>query len=151
MILSGLQGCGLRVLLALGEDACDLTLPLVSREWRNGSNSTYNCTPKVSYPARGAPEAFYLEVGQLTRLVCNRIPLDFRVAGWFHCNWSSLQSVLPHDLAPSAKKTYITCPYACELVCFCTPSTPHIIHTSLACFGLRLVRNNHEHSHEMKS
>ena len=104
MILSGLQGCGLRVLLALGEDACDLTLPLVSREWRNGSNSTYNCTPKVSYPARGAPEAFYLEVGQLTRLVCNRIPLDFRVAGWFHCNWSSLQSVLPHDLAPSAKK-----------------------------------------------
>ena len=27
-----------------------LTLPLVSRDWKNGSNSGYNCTPHSSIP-----------------------------------------------------------------------------------------------------
>ena len=30
---------------ALMVDGCPLFLPLVSREWKNGSNSSYNCTP----------------------------------------------------------------------------------------------------------
>ena len=30
---------------AVFEDVRTIALPLVSREWKNGSNSSYNCTP----------------------------------------------------------------------------------------------------------
>ena len=30
---------------AISSQMASLSLPLVSREWKNGSNSSYNCTP----------------------------------------------------------------------------------------------------------
>ena len=34
----------------MGLSIVTLYLPLVSREWKNGSNSSYNCTPFPHFP-----------------------------------------------------------------------------------------------------
>ena len=43
-ILGGLR-VGEKFEMARSEAFRGLNLPLVSREWKNGSNSSYNCTP----------------------------------------------------------------------------------------------------------
>ena len=83
---------GPKILTALSLHTTSRNLPLVSREWKNGRNSSYHCTPFLhSLPTKGKVKATEI----------SKLPESARRASlcWKFFSWT----LDPHPLSPKSE------------------------------------------------